>query len=101
MKNLLLVTLLVFLAGGLSACKDSQNAEPTGAEQQSIGAPRNEAVTKPVAGNEQTEHYADKPATIKHGTTTDPYTGTSDRVNYAGKNEPIAPQQVPVEKVNH
>jgi hypothetical protein len=96
---------IICFAIGLSACSKEQASENLAPEQMigaehpnHVGAPRHEVLNQPVVGGQHTEHYAEKPATIEHGITTDPYTGTTDKSNYAAQ-EPIAPKQTAMEKM--
>jgi len=94
MKNLVLTSMLILVATTASAMAESTHSNT------SVGAPRDTVVNKATVGDQKTATFADKPVTVQHGTTVDPYTGTSDRKNFAGK-ETIAPNQVAGDKVKH
>jgi hypothetical protein len=94
MKNLVLVSVVILAATTASAMAESTHSNT------SVGAPRDEVIHKTTVGDQKTATYADKPVTVQHAATVDPYTGTSDRKNFAGKTS-IAPHQVATDKAKH
>jgi len=95
MKKLVLTSVLISVLTTASAMAETGFHSST-----SVGAPQDTVITKTTAGDQKTATYADKPITVQHGTKVDPYTGTSDRNNFAGK-AAIAPNQVPMDKAKH
>lgn len=71
-----------------SACSSAENSRTSDAGPD---------VSKPVAGDQRTEDYAERPVSVQDGQT-DPYTGTQDKENYVGKH-PIADEQTAGEKI--
>ena len=94
MKNLLLASLLISVLSTATAIAEKMPANTSG------NGSHDAVLNKTAVGDQKTAAFADKLVTVKRGATVDPYTGTSDRKNFAGK-EPIAPHQVPVEKSRH
>jgi hypothetical protein len=87
LKNQFVLGLLCLSIMAFSACSNTDNQ--TGSEENPINTP--------VAGNETTEQYAEKPGTVEEGKT-DPYTKSQDKENVVDKH-PIAKDQTAGEKI--
>ena len=91
LQRLFAITLLGLTLGSFSACSHNGDTDTTARDQD---------LQKPVAGNDQTAHFANNVGTVQNSTT-DPYTHSGDKANYTGK-APIATNQTPADKAqNH
>lgn len=87
-KSLFVMAILAGSLVGLSACSSTNNRTSD-----------SDVTDRPVVGSEKTEKYAEQPVSVEKKTV-DPYTGTKDTENFAGKH-PIADEQTAGEKMSN